>query len=309
MILLWSSAVLAHEPGLSRVTVERGSVPRLVLQVHRIDAADPAALLSGTRASVDGRPCALGVPDVRPDDNGFVAEVELRCPLGERMVVEAGWLAQMPPGHRTAVELDGAAAGLVDAAHPVFDADRAPSTAEIARGYLQLGVIHIATGFDHLAFLIGLLLAARSARSMLGVVTGFTVAHSVTLSLGALGLLHVPSAVVEPLIAASVVWVGVENLFDPPDRRRFVLTMSLGLIHGLGFAGLLAEIGLPAGAVPLALATFNLGVELGQMLVLAAALPLLLAIRRSERWRRPIERAGSVAVAAAGAAWLVMRLA
>ncbi|MEQ1572343.1 MAG: HupE/UreJ family protein, partial [Myxococcota bacterium] len=176
----------------------------------------------------------------------------------------------------------------------------------VALGYLKLGVEHILTGWDHLVFLAGLLLVTRSLRAIAAVVTGFTVAHSITLTLAALGWVSVPSSLVEPAIAASIAFVGIENGFDPPVNRRFALTAALGLIHGLGFAGALADVGLPAGQVPLALATFNLGVELGQFGVVLAALPLLLAARRAS-WGPAAVRVGSWAIAALGLYWFVDR--
>jgi hydrogenase/urease accessory protein HupE len=295
----------AHEPGLSRVTVEDGA---LVLQVARVDAADPAALLQGTTASVGGQACTLGEPDVRPDDNGFVAKASLDCPPGDEVVVAAGWFDQLAPGHRTVVDKDGAPAGFLDASHPSFEVAAVHSAGQVAWEYLLLGVEHILMGWDHLVFLLGLLVVARSLRDIASVVTGFTLAHSITLSLAALGLVTVPASVVEPAIALSIVWVGLENLFDPPARRRFLLTLGLGLVHGLGFAGVLGDIGFPAGKVPLALAMFNVGVEVGQFAVVLVALPLLGTLRQARWWGRYGLVSTSLVVAALGMFWLVTRV-
>ncbi|MEQ1506161.1 MAG: HupE/UreJ family protein [Myxococcota bacterium] len=304
--MLWFAiAASAHEPGLSRVSLDGD---QLVLRVSRVDARDPMRLLDGTRAAVDGGGCSIGPPDVEPDDNGFVATASLTCPPGGAVTIDANWFDTLPPGHRTVVEADGVPSGWLDAGHRTFDAARVPSAGEVALGYTGLGIQHILNGWDHLAFLVGLLLVARSARAVAGVVTGFTVAHSITLSLAALGWITAPSAIVEPAIAATIVWVGIENLFDPPAARRFMLTMVLGLVHGLGFAGLLSEIGLPSRHVPLALGTFNLGVELGQVTVVLAVMPALVVLRRTAWWPRIGVRTGSVAVAALGLFWLVTRL-
>lgn len=305
MWFAWICAALAHEPGLSRIAVEDDT---LVLQVARVDAAEPMALLSGTTVTVGDRPCTLGEVDVRPDDNGFVATVPFDCPAGDAVAVHAGWFAAMAPGHRTLVGVDGEPAGWLDAANPTFETARRPSASATALGYLGLGIEHILTGWDHLVFLAGLLLVARSLKEIASVVTGFTIAHSVTLSLAALGWVHVSGAIVEPAIAASIVFVGLENLLDPPAKRRFLLTLALGLIHGLGFAGLLQEIGLPQGQVPIALAMFNVGVECGQFGVVLVALPALLALRRTAWWPSTGVRAGSLVVASLGLFWLVTRL-
>jgi len=184
------------------------------------------------------------------------------------------------------------------------------------RGYLRLGVEHILTGYDHLAFLLGLLVACRRWRSVLAVVTSFTVAHSVTLALAALRLLSLPGRVVEPLIAATIVFVAVENIVDGrrpgggQPARRWLLAFAFGLVHGLGFAGALLAIGLGAHGAPLALPlfAFNLGVEAGQVAVAALLVPALAALRRWPPFARHGTSAVSLAVGAAGLHWLVRRL-
>lgn len=191
LILSLLSSASAHEPGLSRVSVDSDQI---VLQVARLDSSDPMSLLAGTTASLsDGSACELGPVEVQPDDNGFIATTALRCPSRGEITVRAGWFDQMSPGHRTVLDVGGQPSGFLDAAHPSFtaaaDASPAPSRdREIAFEYLSLGVEHILTGWDHLVFLLGLLVVARRLRDIAGVVTGFTLAHSVTLSLAALGV-------------------------------------------------------------------------------------------------------------------------
>ena len=308
MWLLLGALASAHEPGLSRVGVQEGQI---VLQVARTDSSDPMSLLSGTHAALQGgEACEIGAPDVQPDDNGFIAKAKIRCPGSGEVTVTGGWFSQLPPGHRTVVDRDGVPAGFLDAAHPSFAATVQGATPrlEVAMAYLSLGIEHIVTGYDHLVFLFGLLVVARSLRDIAGVVTGFTLAHSLTLSLAALGWLTVPSSVVEPLIALSIVWVGLENLLDPPAKRRFFLTIGLGLVHGLGFAGLLREIGFPEGRLLLSLATFNLGVEIGQFGVVLLVLPALQLLRRAAWWGRFGQGGVSLAVASAGLFWFVTRV-
>ncbi len=177
--------------------------------------------------------------------------------------------------------------------------------------FLRLGVEHILKGYDHLLFLLGLLVACRRFSTMALVITCFTLAHSVTLALAALDLISLSPAVVEPLIAASIVFVGVENLLRRNEPRwRWALTLGFGLIHGFGFAGVLKEAGLGSSGAGLLvpLFSFNLGVELGQVAVAAVVLPVLWRLRR---WR-PYERYGqlviSLLVVLAGAFWLIQRL-
>jgi hypothetical protein len=153
---------------------------------------------------------------------------------------------------------------------------RRPSWGAVAATYLRLGVEHILRGFDHLLFVLGLLLLTRSTRALVQTITAFTVAHSLTLALATLGVLHVPSAPVEATIALSIVFVAREALAPAgaslAARRPWVVALPFGLLHGLGFAGALAQVGLPPGEIPLALAGFNVGVELGQLAFVAAVL-------------------------------------
>jgi len=152
------------------------------------------------------------------------------------------------------------------------------------------------------------LLRGKRLRSLLGVVTAFTLAHSLTLACAVLGLVSIPARIVEPAIAASIVWVALENLRSADaTRHRWLLTFAFGLVHGFGFASALEGLALPPWRLAGALALFNLGIEAGQGLVIVAALPLFLWLRRAA-WEGPLVRGASLAVAATGAAWLVQRL-
>ena len=169
-----------------------------------------------------------------------------------------------------------------------------------------LGVEHIIGGIDHLLFLLALLALTTSLWQTVKIVTAFTVAHSITLSLAVLGFVKVPPSIVEPLIAASIVWVAVENLVAPAGAaRRWLVAGAFGLIHGLGFASMLVELGVPKDAVLRALVGFNIGVELGQLAFVAVVMPpLVWASRRVPRLTQIL----SVIVALVGAVWLVQRL-
>ena len=186
--------------------------------------------------------------------------------------------------------------------------------------FVLSGARHILVGPDHALFLAGLLLIGGGLWQLLGIVTAFTVAHSVSLSLAALGMVPVAPRIVEPLIALSIVVVGVDNLLVLQERRRtgdrarghdlrILWAGGFGLVHGLAFAAILTELGLPRNALAWSLASFNIGVELGQLLVvvvLAGALTALSA--RPAPLAGRVRMLGSVAVATAGLWWFVQRV-
>jgi hypothetical protein len=174
--------------------------------------------------------------------------------------------------------------------------------------YIGLGVEHIIGGIDHLLFLLALLALATSFWQTVKIVTAFTVAHSITLSLAVLGLVDVPSSIVEPLIAASIVWVAVENLVAPAGAgRRWLIAAFFGLIHGLGFASAVSELDLPRDTLIQALIGFNLGVELGQLAFVAVVMPPLVWASGPDRLRR-LPQILSVVVALFGVVWLIERV-
>jgi len=176
--------------------------------------------------------------------------------------------------------------------------------------YLRLGIEHIVTGFDHLLFLFALLLILPPPRRLLAIVTSFTVAHSITLALAALDVLALPPSLVEPAIALSIAWVGVENLWIREGRHRWLLTFGFGLIHGFGFAGILRELGLPRAHLATSLLSFNLGVELGQVAVVAPLYALVrYGHRTPERYRVRATRAASGLTVGVALVWFVQRVA
>ena len=192
------------------------------------------------------------------------------------------------------------------------------------RQYAVDGIWHIWIGYDHILFLLSLLLPAvlirranqwepaptmhGSAIETLKVVTAFTLAHSITLSLAALQIISLPSRLVESVIAASVVLAALNNLRGTVDRRRWVMAFAFGLIHGFGFASVLADLGLPQGALVLALIGFNGGVELGQLAIVAAFLPLAFWLRATWFYRVGVLTGGSLLVALLASWWLVQRI-
>jgi len=155
----------------------------------------------------------------------------------------------------------------------------------VLRGYGGLGIAHILSGPDHLLFVLGLLLLVGPRRQLVQTITAFTLGHSITLSIAALQLATVPSRPIEVLIALSVLLLAVELARGARDdtllhRFPWVMALAFGLLHGFGFAGTLAEAGLPAGAIPLALLSFNLGIELGQLAFVGAALAAAVLLAR-----------------------------
>ncbi len=174
--------------------------------------------------------------------------------------------------------------------------------------FFSLGVWHIWTGYDHLLFLFAVLLAGGGLARLAAIVTSFTLAHSITLGAAATGLVHLPVAPVEAAIALSIVYVAAENLLDLGADRRALVTFGFGLIHGFGFASVLAETALPTGGILVPLLAFNLGVEAGQLAVVLAVVPLL-AIALSSRHAQRIKFTLSALIALAGAVWAVERIA
>jgi hydrogenase/urease accessory protein HupE len=177
--------------------------------------------------------------------------------------------------------------------------------------FLKLGVEHILTGYDHLLFLFGLMVVCRNLRSILSVITRFTVAHSITLALAALDIVRLPARIVEPMIAASIAYVGIENLFrgDSP-KWRSLIALSFGLVHGLGFADALRELGINSGrfGIVVPLVGFNLGVEVGQLCVAAIVLPILWNLRRNPLFGSRWVPFCSVAIAFVGSYWMLKRI-
>ncbi|PWU19179.1 MAG: hypothetical protein C5B50_07180 [Verrucomicrobia bacterium] len=177
--------------------------------------------------------------------------------------------------------------------------------------FLVLGVKHIWTGYDHLLFLFGLLIVTRNFVSALKIITCFTLAHSITLAVATLSLVHFSSRIVEPLIAASIVYVGIENLLRGDDTRgRWLLAFGFGLIHGFGFASVLRELGVGAngGSIVVPLVSFNLGVELGQIAIASLVLPIIWRLRAHPDYLRRWVPVGSAAVAVLGTWWFVQRV-
>jgi hydrogenase/urease accessory protein HupE len=201
---------------------------------------------------------------------------------------------------------------ILDRDHPQLEyfAGSRQGVFAVIRKFLPAGIHHILVGPDHLLFLVGLLLLGGSVRRLLLVVSSFTLAHSITLSLAALNLVTPPARLIEPAIALSIVFVGVDNLMVGRGRDvRAWIAFAFGFIHGFGFANVLREMNLPSRALGWSLFSFNLGVEIGQLLVVVLVTSALMAVRsRNEAAGRRLVLAGSLAVILAGAFWFVQRV-
>src|SRR6478672_2826329 len=176
---------------------------------------------------------------------------------------------------------------------PSFVVAAAPSALDVTRTYLVLGVEHILFGIDHLLFVLALLILVKGRRKLVGTITAFTIAHSITLAAATLGFVHVPSKPVEATIALSIVFVACEIVHRRSGRSGlteawpWVVAFTFGLLHGLGFAGALREVGLPQNAISLALLFFNVGVELGQLLFIGIVMAVIaVAVRAAKKLTR-----------------------
>ena len=197
---------------------------------------------------------------------------------------------------------------------PTYVVESNPGLGQVAWTYFVLGVEHILLGIDHLLFVLALLLIVADWKKLVGTITAFTVAHSITLALATLGFVHVPGPPVEAIIALSIVFVASEIIRSQQGepgltaRWPWIVAFTFGLLHGFGFAGALSEVGLPQQSIPMALLTFNLGVEAGQLMFVAAAV-LLYAISRRVSLKPPewVYRVPAYAIGGIAAFWFVQR--
>lgn len=264
----------------------------------------------------------------RVDGNYAWLPFEARCPRAPaRLEIRYHVLAGIDPSHRGLLRLtagNGVQTAVLDPA--AASAELTPGRAAPLRAfveYFQAGVGHIWSGIDHLLFLLSLLLPAVLLRqggrwvpvaaagpacvSILKVVTAFTLAHSITLSLAAFDVLRLPARITESVIAASIVVAALNNIFPLVTEGRARIAFAFGLLHGFGFASVLAEMGLPEGARLISLLAFNCGIEAGQLAVVLAVMPAVYALRRVEVYRRALLPWGSGAIATVALGWLVQR--
>jgi hypothetical protein len=266
-----------------------------------------------------------GAAEPRPAEALVIWRAEATRSLRGSCHLQLHHLDKLTSGHREFVTItsDGntLAASLLSSESPSLDFtcpspsnttdSRIPPTTPFLE-FLHLGVVHILTGYDHLLYLAALLIGCRRFDLIVPIVTAFTLAHSVTLAIATLGWVTPPTAFIEPLIAASIVYVALENLWlrGRTPRFRWAVALGFGLVHGFGFAGLLQELGVGAdgGSVIPPLLAFNLGVELGQLVIIAAVLPLLAWGNRRPRFVSHGLPAASGVVATIGLIWFIQRV-
>lgn len=379
--LSYSSWKITRDGALVRVRIPRLELTRLAMDPALAPGTQMgvvALFANEVRLSSHGQPCPPSVdPALVPAPEGWVAyEWAVTCAEPGEPVIESTLLLDVAPTHLhfARVEMpDGSVRESVLSATTTrwalgpLDATPASTAAEAAgmdlRGYIALGIEHIATGYDHIAFVLALLLVAASLREVAGLVTGFTIAHSLTLALATLGVVHPKPHAVEALIGFSIALVAAENAWllggrpralpvaigvalvalaiaslagfgavaaptlvglalfsvchfgmlgrvERPARLRAAVAFAFGLVHGFGFAGVLGEMDLPRERLLPALFGFNVGVELGQLAVVALVWPLLvvLARARDRRWYAWIAEGGSAVICGLGLYWFTTRL-
>ena len=292
---------------------------RLLDPVFATEHFDPMAKLvdSRLRLEVNGVRVTLAWKrvDVLADRQSLRLHLEAASPAAVATMRIAGAMFPYDANHRTFVNVyEGSSLtqAILDRSRGLFDyfAGTRQGAFAVVRKFLPAGIHHILIGPDHLLFLIALLLLGGTLGRLLLIVTGFTIAHSITLSLAALDLVRPPASIIEPAIALSIVYVGVDNLLVRKGRDvRPWIALAFGLIHGFGFANVLREMDLPARALGWSLFSFNIGVEIGQLFVVSVAAAVLATVRRwSPAVGHRVAVAGSVAVIVAGGFWFVERV-
>ena len=295
---------------------------------NEIAAYAPARLA----IAADGVGCPMRVTEHLIDNHSDGAYEVMRfavdCPAAPRVLtIKYNLLFDLDPQHRGLLRLEEQGRTHTAIFSPERNTWRLESQSiGLGRQFVEFfntGVWHIWTGFDHILFLCALLLPAvlehgagrwravatfrHAFFEVLGIVTAFTVAHSITLSLAVLGFVTLPSRLIESAIAASVVVAALNNLYPLIEKRLWMVAFAFGLVHGLGFANVLTDLRLPRSALAVSLVSFNLGVEAGQLAIVAAFLPLAYLSRRSWLYPRVVLGLGSCCIAAIASVWLIAR--
>jgi hydrogenase/urease accessory protein HupE len=317
LLLAWAEAALAHDLGVARAVLVELPAAHYVLEVET--SPDLAELFGPPELP---ERCAGGGAQGALTRVQTTLRYEFACaeePLTARDVLRLPWQRQgvvltvrWADGSSARQFFAGSGTAIEVPLH-VLQAGSG-SLRQTALRYLGLGIEHILLGIDHLLFVLGLLLIVRGAWMLIKTITAFTLAHSITLALATLGFVEVPSPPVDAAIALSIMFLGAEILRARQGRpglaarAPWVVAFAFGLLHGLGFAGALTQLGLPPGEIPLALLFFNVGVELGQLMFIAAVLALAWALRQLQvawpRWSEPLP---AYAIGTVAALWFIER--
>lgn len=320
-------AVGVDQNGDGQITWREVKASRSAIERYALSRLSIEAIARGDRERCSITPTALLV-DQHVDGHYAVLRLSIECTLvPAELAVHYGLLFDLDPNHRGLLDVvtpAGRQALVLSAEHRTMSVSlTAPDRLAQLRSFLDEGIWHIWKGYDHILFLLTLLLPAvvvyRGAQwqpraslpdsilDVLKVVTAFTVAHSITLSLAVTGVVHLPSRWVESGIALSVLLGAANNLIPVIRDRRWMVAFAFGLIHGLGFASVLADLGLQGGTLALALIGFNAGVEVGQLAIVFALVPVAYALRATAFYRRAFMPAGAVAIGAIALYWLAVR--
>ena len=304
---------LAHDLNIS-------PAERLLAGSLAADRAAAIAVLLQPRLQIaaDGRvlTAAWSAPEVLLERQSLSFHLRYTVGTAPGSIAVSAAMFPYDPNHQTFVNVYErgtlAMQAMLDRSHTRVEyfAGTRQGIVAVVRKFVAAGIHHILIGPDHVLFLVGLLLLGGSMRQLAVVVTAFTVAHSITLSLAALNIVSPPARIVEPAIALSIVYVGADNLLVRGGRDvRAWIALTFGFIHGFGFASVLREMDLPRRALGWSLFSFNLGVEIGQLLVVVVVASALSALRsRSEATSRRLAVAGSLVVVAAGVFWFIQRV-
>ena len=319
ILTLLSGSAMAHDPGLSvvdirvlenRIVAEVSFAPSDVEGIQQLESRlltvgsgeRNAELLSFSHSQSDAKSVHFLLEFARPDAD----ELRISAPV----------LANLSRGHKQFCSVYDEKNRLLaermlsaEANDLAIDLRSSFSNNRSVVDFLLLGIEHILTGYDHLAFLLALLLAGGSLRRNAKIITSFTIAHSLTLALATLNIVSISSGVVEPVIAASVVFVGLENLFGRRIAARWLVTFVFGLVHGLGFASALRDLGVggPGINAIIPLVSFNVGVELAQIAISALVLPLVWRLEQRPAFTLKHVPALSLLITFAGVYWFIAR--
>lgn len=322
----FSAKIFAHDAGMSSLNVEFAEQTLTIhsdyslRELEQIAPIDEKQLSDLAKNSVslliDGKKIEEDETNFLLNDGHGVVFTQIFHHLkGNQIQIVSSLLTKLKPGHNQFLYIRRADERTIfkevlTAENDFITIDFAKLEPDTSFGrFLPLGIEHILFGYDHLLFLFALLLTVKNFGEIAKIVTSFTIAHSITLSLATLNIIRVSPGIVEPLIALSIVFVGLENLFRREQSGRWLLVYAFGLIHGFGFASALQEIGVGTGfGVALPLLSFNVGVEIGQIAVVLLLLPVLWKLQKGTFYLSRFVPIGSAVVTLAGIYWLIERI-